>query len=1048
MTKKLLVIFSVMLLLLLTACTGKGEGTKEDDSSDSPVSETVIDRQETSTSENTTDSETLEEAKVIIYDDCVTVDEAETSAPSEPEKVYSYTLDCDTPLSDNDPQWFVNPTARFENGVLTSEHGQHFYVAERKKITADTYTVAVDVKAEIYNAPFVTGYIGIRLPNFDNEYIATQGQGIWIAVRNSTIGLMSGTWPNTGYMTIPYSFADFRRLYIVDNTVDDVVSLFVENDSGERVYVGRIVITDHIQAVLYDTNNNACVTAKATAELEASGYVCFWGHLNDGVYYDNLSVEWQENIPQPYVPSDPSDIRELYADAWVAVDDLDRTVGVADNTMVKNKLVGMFYQLWHQSTDAVYPDQILYDHTSAYLEGGVDAVKDMLQKGPISWPHYWAEPYFGYYVLTDKWVIRKHAEMLADIGVDFIYLDVTNGQPFTTNYKTIFKEYKALREDGVDTPDIAFFLGVDPEANAKVFEDLWLNIYENDLYSELYCMYEGKILLLGDTSAIDKAKLEKFTVRDCWALNSQINGGKDMWSWMCETPQTPSINTSTGQIEEISISAGLLANASVGRSYTVKNGQPHLLADDHFQYKLATTKYGLFFAEQMENASKYDPPVLLINAWNEWTAGRWETTISGVLIANTYQTCSGEDWTKSFYVDAFNPEFSRDIEPMRNKNGYGFGDNYYYQLAAFLRQFKGSRPGMPVAGQSAIDIYGDISQWDSVFPEYRDTRGDTFHRSCAGWNNYFYYTNDTGRNDIISSKVSQTDEYLYFLVSCSEDMTAPDGDNWMVLYIDADADLTTGWCGFEYVLCGASVDESGRGTVTVFRFLNGNYEKEYVGQADIFLSGAHLQLKLDVALTGIHGAFHFKWADNSVDNGDPMGFLDLGDAAPNARFAYAFDPSRDLTLKSELVPYLEDGAAFRVNSCYVASDGKLSILDKASDKLTPMYHENRIFLPASALSNLSDMTVTTSADGKTVTLKSGEKSMVFTDGKTEVAYGIHTIVLPIAPYIENGRLYIPLNAVAHFLDYQYAENDSGCVIITRKDLVDSEGILNLVRGTV
>lgn len=1047
MSRRILVFIALLLLTVFSLCACNGNGGDGDGGTTEKISETITDNQENSTKEETSEIETREEAKTIVYNDYVTVSEEESDTQSEPEKSYKFELDCEKALSNNDPDWFVNPTARFENGILTSEHGQHFYVSERKKISADVYTVALDVKAQINNAPFVTGYVGIRLPNFDNEYIATQGLGIWIAVRNSNIGLMTGTWPNTEYMTIPFSFADFRRLYIEDNTVDDVVTLFVENDSGERVYVGRIVITDNINIVMYDTNNNACVNAKAAAELEDSGYVCFWGHLNDGVYYDNLSVEWQENTQKAYVPSNPADIRELYADAWVAVDNLDRTVSAVNNAKSKDKLVGMFYQLWHQSTDAVYPDQILYDHTSAYLEGGADAVKDMLQKGPVSWPHYWAEPYFGYYVLTDKWVIRKHAQMLTDIGVDFIYLDVTNGHPFTTNYKTIFREYKALRDEGVDTPDIAFFLGVDPKANAKVFEDLWLNIYENDLYSELYCMYEGKILLLGDTSAIDQSKLEKFTVRDCWALNSQINGGKDKWSWMLETPQTPSVNTATGKIEEISISAGLLANTSVGRSYTVKGGQPRLAEDDLFQYKLESTPYGLFFAEQMQNAVKYDPPVLLINAWNEWTAGRWETTISGVLIANTYKTCSGEEWTKNYYVDAFNPEFSRDIEPMRNKNGYGFGDNYYYQLAAFLREFKGSRPSMPVSGQRTIDIYGDISQWDSVFPEYRDTKGDTYHRSCTSWNNYFYYTNDSGRNDIVSAKVSQTSEYIYFLVSCSEDIT-PVADNWMVLYIDSDADLTTGWSGFDYVLSGAAVGQDGKGTVTVYRFLDSSFDKEAVGRADIYLQGKNLQVKLDASLIAIKGSFNFKWADNSVDNGDAMGFLDLGDAAPDARFAYAFNPSSDNSLNSELTPYIEDGAAFRVNSCYVASEGKLSILDDESDKLTPVYHENRIFLPASALSHLSGMTVDISEDGKTVTLKSGETSMVFTDGDTCVAYGIHTIVIPSAPYMENGHLYIPLNAVAHFMGYQYAENVSGCVIITRKDIDDSDSILNLVLETV
>ncbi len=1045
--KKYLLILCLTLLLTLAACGGSGSTTETDPPSSDPVTELTSE-----TADDTTATEAttipIEEPQTMVYDDGITADSGETTPPAETGRSYHFTLDCEAPIGADDKQWFVNSTAKFLDGTLTSDKGQHFYVSEREKIVAETYTVTVDIKSYVNDAPFVTGYIGLRLPNFDDEYIATSVRGLWLAVRNNTIGLLTGTWPTTEYMTIPYSFQNFRRLYIEDNTVDNVVFLYVDDDNGNRAYVGRVVI-DGTKAVLCNADNKACVTANAPAEIESSGYVCFWGHLNGGVYYDNLSIKWQEQIQTPYVPSDPAGIRELYADAWVAADDLDRTVDNVEGAVTKDKLVGMFYQLWHESISQTYPDQILYDHTAAFREGGVDAVYNMLTKGTIAWPHYWAEPYFGYYVLTDKWVIRKHASMLSDIGVDFIYLDVTNGQPFTTNYMTIFREFKNLRDLGVDTPDIAFFLGVDPEANVKVFDDLWTNLYENDLYSELYCLYEGGILLLGDTSAIDKSKLEKFTVRDCWALNDQINGGKDKWSWMTETPQTPSYVSATGEIEEISISAGLLVNTSVGRSYTLKGGQPKLDAGDDFQFRLSTTPYGLFFAEQMEVASQYDPPVLLITAWNEWTAGRWETEIKGVLIANTYTTLNGEAWSSSYYVDAFNPEFSRDIEPMRNADGYGFGDNYYYQLAAYLRKFKGSRPALPVAGQAVINIDGDIAQWDSVFPEYRDTAGDTYHRNASSWNNYYYYSNETGRNDILSAKVSVADGNAYFLVTCADAITAPTGTNWMNLYIDTDADPTTGWSGFEYVLCrSASVDANGKGTATVARFKGDTFDAETIGEADIRLTGSYLQIKVSTALVGINGAFHFKWADNSTDTGDAMAFLDLGDAAPNARFAYDYDPTSDGALQSELSPYLAGGAAFRTGSCYVAADGKLTILDTTSDHITPMYHEKRIFVPAQALTHVSGITVTSSNDGKTVTLQAGDKTLTFSDGKQEVAFGIHTVILPVAPYMENGQLYIPLNATAHYLGYHYADAENGCAIITPTPIEHPDSITELIRRTL
>ena len=38
-----------------------------------------------------------------------------------------------------------------------------------------------------------------------------------------------------------------------------------------------------------------------------------------------------------------------------------------------------------------------------------------------------------------------------------------------------------------------------------------------------------------------------------------------------------------------------------------------------------------------------------------------------------------------YFVDEFNMEFNRDIEPMQG----GYTDNYYYQLVSNIRKYKG-----------------------------------------------------------------------------------------------------------------------------------------------------------------------------------------------------------------------------------------------------------------------------------------------------------------------------------------------------------------------
>ena len=105
-----------------------------------------------------------------------------------------------------------------------------------------------------------------------------------------------------------------------------------------------------------------------------------------------------------------------------------------------------------------------------------------------------------------------------------------------------------MREEGMDTPDICFFLSDSADPNVKVFDDLWDQIYANNEYSDLYVIYRGKPLIFGNLSAIDAERREKFTVRRCWALQENLGDGKDYWSWMCETPQVISYNAQTGEV--------------------------------------------------------------------------------------------------------------------------------------------------------------------------------------------------------------------------------------------------------------------------------------------------------------------------------------------------------------------------------------------------------------------------------------------------------------------------------------------------------------------
>ena len=95
---------------------------------------------------------------------------------------------------------------------------------------------------------------------------------------------------------------------------------------------------------------------------------------------------------------------------------------------------------------------------------------------------------------------------------------------------------------------------------------------------------------------------------------------------------------------------------------------------------------------------------------------------------------------------------------------------------------------------------GKFGDYARVQPEYRDFQGDTLHRDHFGWNKSIRYTNTTGRNDIIRTHVSPTQDTVAFHVSCSADISPGTDPRWMRLFIDADQNSKSGWNGYDLLV--------------------------------------------------------------------------------------------------------------------------------------------------------------------------------------------------------------------------------------------------------
>ena len=111
-------------------------------------------------------------------------------------------------------------------------------------------------------------------------------------------------------------------------------------------------------------------------------------------------------------------------------------------------------------------------------------------------PHHWGESIFGYYISDDESVLRKHAQMLTDAGVDMIVFDVTNQVTYPQNWKALCRVFdqSSARETGCRrSPSSA------RSATRRRSSGNSGTIFTvSNLYPDLWFRWEGKPLILAD----------------------------------------------------------------------------------------------------------------------------------------------------------------------------------------------------------------------------------------------------------------------------------------------------------------------------------------------------------------------------------------------------------------------------------------------------------------------------------------------------------------------------------------------------------------------
>lgn len=592
------------------------------------------------------------------------------------------------------------------------------------------------------------------------------------------------------------------------------------------------------------------------------------------------------------------------------------------------KYVGMFYFMWlGQDWGNIYDISKLleesddpYDFTNKLwaLPGktGYDA-----SASPINAFHYFEEPLYGYYASWDTWVIRKHLQLLSFAGIDFLYLDFTNANMSGKNPVNLYPKatYALLntilemQAEGYDVPQIVPMMCNNTQSTQtimNVVEWVYNNYYAYKNFKYKSCWFtadpvrnpSGKPLIA--SYAFDKNLLSDKTIGDAFWVRNTVwptmvteSSYKNGFPWMdYSRPQKNYdgiMNVSIAQHTDGNWSSEAYLARYLGKTGYKYRGRG-ALANQTTAIETDSVENSIYnsnFISQWRNVLNYSgsDEVWMVNVtgWNEWVAQKLN-------LNGNYAT----------FVDTFNVAFSRDIEMMRDDNGYG--DNAYLSLCQYVREFKygkGDKTSQAAMWQRTTVDYKNISAWDGVQAKYIDFGGDVVNRNSKSAANKYTYVDNSARNDIDYVKIANDSEYLYVLVAAKENITAHTaGDtDWMNLWISTGA--KGNWKGYNYI-----INRMPDGDVTSIEAIGSRNGKINTVQsnydANYYVEGKYISYRIPLKALGVTSASEIgiKVTDNIYANkdsanndgvgvfefGDINAFYYGGDCAPAGRLNYAY----------------------------------------------------------------------------------------------------------------------------------------------------------------
>ncbi|MBR5060184.1 MAG: hypothetical protein IKX06_05360 [Clostridia bacterium] len=526
----------------------------------------------------------------------------------------------------------------------------------------------------------------------------------------------------------------------------------------------------------------------------------------------------------------------------------------AVSSLKEDRLVGLFYFLW-----LCCGNKKLYDISKITAEDPDAGYKtDDPKWGGIGDMHYWGEPFYGYYSMSDEWVVRRHMKLIMEADVDFLFFDTTNAVVYEPVCHTVMKVLSEYADDGFKIPKVMFYTNT---RSGDTVERIYREFYKPGLYPKTWFCLDGKPVIIAIPEECSPEARGFFNIKlSQWPNEPTKQGG---WPWMdFEKPQRVFLDLD-GKPETINVSVAQHPQLRFGDSVlygeTTNCGRAwHDGANDKGPNSYV---FGYNFAEQADRALETAPPIVLVTGWNEWIAGRWQ----------------GSPDRPIMFVDCANYEYSRDIEMMKG----GYFDNYYMQLISFVRRYKGSKGAAP-------SLPGE-----KVF--YKGFRDGGTARHCEGWLPGIRFDNDTMRCSVLNVAVSHGCGSLTFEITADR-IPRQSGGAFFNVFISTGRNAgydfivnyrSSGDKGLVAAIDRPLPDVSGK---SLERLCDDLSSVTVIGENDILVSGSTVTVSVSESLLGISAGdeIWFKVCDSSVPYEKIDDFYDKGDVLPMGRPGFVF----------------------------------------------------------------------------------------------------------------------------------------------------------------